>query len=378
MSKKQLNILIAPNSMKGSLNAFDFADVVEQAFMKVSTGFSVRKVPVADGGDFTGEVLRYALHARLVEATVNDPLGRKVKSKFAKAGKKAIIEMADASGIKLLQADELNPVKASSFGTGQLIVAAIQAGCTEILLGVGGSATVDGGMGMMEALDFQFFDENGRKLSGNGENLQRVRKIKITEFPRDVKIKIICDVDNPLLGQNGAAAVFGPQKGATSQMVAQLEKGLANWAELLETESGKDLVHLKGAGAAGGIALPLLAFGQAEIVPGAAFVLSQLKFDKYVAWADLVITGEGKLDHQTLHRKAPKAVADAAGKAGKPVIAIGGSVKTEVSDAFNAVFSFTPGPVSLEKSMQKANKYLFNFSVELAKLISTLSLNKNL
>lgn len=378
MSKKQLNILIAPNSMKGSLNAFDFADVVEQAFMKVSTGFSVRKVPVADGGDFTGEVLRYALHARLVETTVNDPLGRKVKSKFAKAGKKAIIEMADASGIKLLQADELNPVKASSFGTGQLIVAAIQTGCTEILLGVGGSATVDGGMGMMEALDFQFFDENGRKLSGNGENLQRVRKIKITEFPRDVKIKIVCDVDNPLLGQNGAAAVFGPQKGATSQMVAQLEKGLANWAELLETESGKDLVHLKGAGAAGGIALPLLAFGQAEIVPGAAFVLSQLKFDKHVAWADLVITGEGKLDHQTLHRKAPKAVADAAGKAGKPVIAIGGSVKTEVSDAFNAVFSFTPGPVSLEKSMQKANKYLFNFSVELAKLISTLSLNKNL
>ena len=369
MNKKQFNILVAPNSMKGSLNAFEFADLVEKAFLQVSSDFSIRKVPVADGGDFTGEVLSRALNAKVVETTVYDPLGRKVKSKFAQAGKTAIIEMADSSGMKLLNPGELNPLNTSTFGTGQLIKGAIDSGCTEIFLGVGGSATVDGGMGMLEALGFQFFDERGRELKGNGKNLEFVAEIRKPQLPSDIFIKIICDVDNPLLGQNGAATVFGPQKGATSQMVNQLEKGLANWSEILENESGKALVNLKGAGAAGGIALPLVAFYHAEIVPGAVFVLSQLDFEKQVKWADLVITGEGKLDSQTLHNKAPKAVADAARKARKPVIAIGGTVKKEISNAFDGVFSISPGPVSLEESMQHAAEMLFNLSFELAKFI---------
>ena len=159
MKKKQLKVLIAPNSMKGSLNAFDFADEVEKAFMKISSGFLVRKIPVADGGDFTGEVLCNALGAKVVEVEVKDPLGRPVRAKYARAGKKAVIEMADASGIKLLRPNEMNPLETSSFGTGQLINEAINAGCTEILLGVGGSATVDGGLGMVEALGFQLFDK---------------------------------------------------------------------------------------------------------------------------------------------------------------------------------------------------------------------------
>jgi glycerate 2-kinase len=369
MSKKQLNILVAPNSMKGSLNAFDFADVVEKAFLNVSSDFSVRKVPVADGGDFTGEVLSRALNAEVVEITVNDPLGRIVKSKFVKTGKTAIIEMADASGIKLLKKEELNPLKTSSFGTGQLIKVALNSGCTVILLGVGGSATVDGGMGMLEALGFQFLNEKGRELKGKGKNLEYVAEIRKPLLPTDISIKIICDVDNPLLGQNGAATVFGPQKGATPQMVIQLEKGLGNWAGILKNESGKTLVNLKGAGAAGGIALPLVAFYHAEIVPGASFILSQLDFENQVKWADLVITGEGKLDSQTLNNKAPKAVADAARKAGKPVFAIGGTVQKEISNAFDGIFSITPGPVSLEESMQHSAEMLFDLSFELAKLI---------
>jgi glycerate kinase len=372
MNKKKINILVAPNSMKGSLNAFDFADVVEKAFLNVSSDFSIRKVPVADGGDYTGEVLSRALNAEVVKITVDDPLGRKVKSKFAQAGKKAIVEMADASGLKLLKPDELNPLKTSSFGTGKLIQAAINSGCTEIFLGVGGSATVDGGMGMLEALGFYFFDENDRKLNGNGRNLQLVKRTIKPLLPSGITIKIICDVDNSLLGPNGAAAVFGPQKGATPQMVAQLEKGLTNWAGILENESGKALANLKGAGAAGGIALPLVAFYHAEIVPGASFVLSQLNFENQVEWADLVITGEGKLDSQTLHNKAPKAVADAARKAGKPVIAIGGSVQKDISGAFDGIFSITPGPVSLEKSMQHSVEMIFDVSFELAKLIHSL------
>ncbi|MBW6536301.1 MAG: glycerate kinase [Mariniphaga sp.] len=372
MSKKHLKILVAPNSMKGSLNAFDFADVVEKAFLKVSNDFFIRKVPVADGGDFTGEVLCKALNAEVLETTVQDPLGRQVKSKFAKAGKTAIIEMADASGIKLLKKDELNPLKTSSFGTGQLIKEALNSGCTEIFLGVGGSATVDGGMGMLEALSFQFFDERGRELKGNGKNLEYVAAIRKPLLSSEISIKIICDVDNPLLGENGAASVFGPQKGATPQMVTQLEKGLAHWAGILENESGKDLVNLKGAGAAGGIALPLVAFFHAEIVSGASFVLSELNFEKQIEWADLVITGEGKLDSQTLYNKAPKAVADAARKAKKPVIAIGGSFNKGISNAFDGVFSISPGPVSLEESMQYSAEMLFDFSFELAKLIHSI------
>jgi glycerate kinase len=373
MKKKQLKVLVAPNSMKGSLNAFDFADEVEKAFMKISSGFLVRKIPVADGGDFTGEVLCNALGAKVVEVEVKDPLGRPVRAKYARAGKKAVIEMADASGIKLLRPNELNPLETSSFGTGQLINEAINAGCTEILLGVGGSATVDGGLGMVEALGFQLFDKKGKKLGGKGKNLERVEKIEKPAFPANLSVKVICDVDNPLLGENGAAKVFGPQKGATSPMVERLEKGLSHWSEILQRETGIDFSKQNGAGAAGGIALPLLAFFHAEIVPGAAFVLQELNFDEAVQWADFVITGEGKIDGQTLHDKAPKAVADVARRYRKPVFAIGGTVTRDASVAFDGIFSLVSGPVSLEKAMNNAAELLFDFSFELAKLIHAVS-----
>jgi glycerate 2-kinase len=373
MKKKQLKVLIAPNSMKGSLNAFDFADGVEKAFLKVSSGFLVRKIPVADGGDFTGEVLCKALGAKVVEVEVIDPLGRPVRAKYARSGKKAVIEMADASGIKLLRPNELNPLETSSFGTGQLINEAIDAGCTEILLGVGGSATVDGGLGMIEALGFQLFDKEGKKLDGKGKNLEWVEKIEKPVLPANLSVKVICDVDNPLLGENGAVTVFGPQKGATPPMVERLEKGLFHWSEILQQETEIDFSKQNGVGAAGGVALPLLAFFHAEIVPGAAFVLQELHFDEAVQWADFVITGEGKIDGQTLHDKAPKAVADVARKYRKPVFAIGGNVTRDASAAFDGIFSLVSGPVSLEKAMNNAAELLFDFSFELAKLIHAVS-----
>lgn len=372
MSKKQIKILVAPNSMKGSLNAFEFADIVEKAFTEVSSTYSIRKVPVADGGDFTGEVLRRALNARVVEKEVIDPLGRPVKSKYAVSGEKAIIEMADASGIKLLQNDKLNPMEASSYGTGQLIGEAINAGCTEILLGVGGSATVDGGLGVLEALGFRLLDKKGNRLKGNGRSMALVVEVQKPVLPVNLSVKIICDVDNPLLGEKGAAAVFGPQKGATPQMVLQLEEGLAHWAGVLQNETDKDFSTKHGAGAAGGIALPLLAFLNAEIVSGASFVLSQLNLDESVQWADIVITGEGKIDGQTLYNKAPKAVADISRKYGKPVFAIGGMVTGEASGAFDGIFSLAPGPVSLHEAMSNSSEMLYNFSFELAKLIRSV------
>lgn len=370
MSRKHMNILIAPNSMKGSLSAFDFADIVEEAFLKVSESFQVRKVPVADGGDYTGEVLARAMNAGFVDAVVSDPLGRSVKTRFAVSGKLAVIEMADASGMKFLRPDELNPMRTSSAGTGQLISKAMELGCTEIWLGAGGSATVDGGAGMLEGMGFRLLDKHKNSLPANGMNTGAVRFIEKPAHLPKVSFKIITDVDNPLLGETGAATVFGPQKGADANMVRELEANLKAWNDLLERESQRQLSGLKGAGAAGGLALPLIAFFDTQLVAGAGFVLSALRFEAHAAWADLVITGEGKIDSQTLHNKAPKVVADFARKAGKTVIAIGAATEPEASHIFTGgAFSFLPGPVSTDDSVKHTKKNLSHFSYQLAKLI---------
>lgn len=368
-----MKILVAPNSMKGSLNAFDFADTVEKAFLDCSEKYEIRKVPVADGGDFTGEVLQQNLNAEKVELEVNGPLGEKVNSKYFISGETAIVEMADASGMKLVDNSQLNPLKASTFGTGELIADAISKGCKDIFIAIGGSATVEGGAGMMEAMGFLYLDANGNKLPGNGKNLINVKKIVVPEIPKDISVKIICDVDNPLLGEKGAANVFGPQKGATNEMVLALEKGLENWSGVIKKQTGKEYANFEGSGAAGGMAIPLMAFLNAEIVPGADFVLSQINFEEYVKWADIVITGEGKIDSQTLNNKAPFAVSKLAKKYKKPVFALAGKTEKEASHAFDGIFSFVNGPMSLELAMKDAKMLVYNFSTELAKLILKLN-----
>lgn len=369
-----MNILIAPNSMKGSLSAFDFADVVENAFSDCSHAFSIRKVPVADGGDFTGEVLKRSLQAKEIHMNVVGPLGEKTASRYYIAENQAVIEMADASGMKLVNTTQLNPLKASSFGTGQLLADAISKDCTQIYMAIGGSATVDGGAGMLEALGFQFFDEKDQPLSGKGGNLGAIRNILSPENLNNPSIKIICDVDNPLLGENGAAYIFGPQKGATPEMVQQLEAGLKNWSEIIEKVSGKNLANIKGAGAAGGIAVPLMAFFDAEIVPGADFILEQLGLEDEVKWADVVLTGEGKIDRQTLNNKAPMAVARLARKHNKPVFAIGGAIESEASDAFDGVFSLVSRPMTIDDAMKNAQSLLYAVAFQLAKTIKKLNL----
>lgn len=368
-----MNILVAPNSMKGSLDAFEFARLVEKAFLDCSTDFHVRKVPVADGGDFTGEILKRKYNAETVRLEVTGPLGDIIESQYFIKNKTAIIEMADASGIKRVKNTKLNPLIATSYGTGQLIFDAIKKGCSTVLLAVGGSATVDGGMGMMAALGFQFFDEKGGLLAGNGKNLQAIQKIVPPLKKYSAFIKVISDVNNPLLGEQGAAKVFGPQKGAGRDMVNQLEKGLQNMAQVIHDATGKELWHKKGMGAAGGIALPLTAYLHAEIVPGAEFILKQLDFESHVRWSDLVITGEGKLDTQTLSNKAPFAVLQCARKFQKPVIAIAGKIEKEGAEHFDAAFSFLNEPVTLEEAMKNAPSYLTGFSSHLAKLVAKLS-----
>ncbi len=371
-----MNILLAPNSMKGSLSASEFADIFEKALLNYSSKFKIRKVPVADGGDFTGEIVAKALNAKTVKVKVRNPIDKTIDSKYFVSGKTAIIEMAEASGMKLIDKNDLNPLKTSSFGTGELIADAVKKGCNEILLAIGGSATVDGGMGMMEALNFHFFDENGVGINGNGNNLGKVAAIEMPKIIPDISIKIICDVDNPLLGNTGAAAVFGPQKGATPEMVSQLENGLKNWAEILYKKTGKNIVETNGTGAAGGISIPLMSFFNAEIVPGADYILTLLKFGDLIKWADVVITGEGKLDAQTLNNKAPFAVSQWAKKQNKPVFAIGGLVEKEAAIAFDGVFSISNKTMDIEFAMKNAGQLLYDFALEFAKKLERLNKNR--
>jgi len=362
-----MNILIAPNSMKGSLDAFAFADAVEEGFKKAGTSFHFKKIPVADGGDYTGEVLKRALGADTVFAEVKNPLGQKIRAEYAVSGETAIIEMASASGMKLLKREELNPLKTTSFGTGQLILDALKRGCNEIILGIGGSATVDGGMGLMEALGAVFTGKNGNRVAGNGAGLEQLLKIEFDPEPlKKVAIKIVCDVDNPLLGSNGAALVFGPQKGATPEMAGLLEAGLKNWAEVLKKSTGADVAGFPGAGAAGGLATGLVAFFGAEMVDGANFILDLLNFDEAVLWAGLVITGEGRIDAQTLNRKAPYAVAQRALKFGKPVIAIAGSAEEGAAGLFGNVYSIKEENMPTPYAMANARQLVAELSRKIA------------
>lgn len=367
-----MNILIAPNSMKGSLSAFSFADIVGKAFIDTAPSFfEIRKVPVADGGDHTAQVLMDTLGLDALEAQVSDPLGRPVKALFGYANGIAMIEMANASGIKLLRPEELNPLKTSSYGTGQLILEAIRLGATKIYIGIGGSATVDGGAGMLEAMGIRFYDSSGKLLAGNGGNLEKITSIKSDHLnlPKELDIKIICDVENPLLGDNGAAHVFAPQKGATTEMIDVLEKGLENFAEIIRVLTRKSVATLKGSGAAGGIAAGMVAYLNAEIVPGANFVLDTLLFDQHVRWSDIVITGEGKIDNQTFGNKAPYAVALRAKKYGKKVIGIAGSTEPLKQSIFDGTFSIITQPCSLEYAIQNADCLVYNAAKELACLL---------
>lgn len=362
-----MNILIAPNSMKGSLNALEFAEIIEKAFIDSSMECSTRKIPVADGGDFTGEIVSKVIGAKPIYLKVTGPLGDSVNAKYWVSGNIAIIEMAEASGMKKVLPVNLNPLKASSFGTGELILDACKNGCSEIWLAIGGSATVDGGSGMIEALGFQLFDKNGIKLKGNGGNLNKISRIKKTNLPGNISFKIICDVNNPLLGKNGAATVFGPQKGAIPKMVDTLEKGLKNWQELLFLETGRNFAS-NGFGAAGGIALPLVAFFDATLEMGASFVLNILDFEKHVKWSDMVITGEGKIDSQTNNYKAPFAVAQMARKCNKPVYAFAGSKEGFSSTVFDGIFTLTGKLVTKEKAIENASELLYKTVLKFANL----------
>lgn len=372
-----MRILISPNAMKGSLTAFQFANAIAEGLLIADPDLQVDTLPIADGGDGTAEILVNYLKGEFIYTRVHDPIGRIIDSRFGwiEEMKTAIIELADASGMKLISSEERNPMAASTYGTGELIVAALNRGAVKIILGLGGSATVDGGVGLLNALGGRILDKRKNGIKPGGDGLMEIDEIvfdQIHPLLANCKFEIITDVSNPLLGHEGAAAVFGPQKGASAEQVEMLEKGLTNLNQIILRQTGTDYSFLPGLGAAGGAALPLVAFLGGTIVPGAEYILDCLEFGKHLLSSDLVFTGEGSIDAQTLNGKGPMAVASRARKMGIPVIALGGSISGEADSQFDALFSVINAPMDCEFAMRNAYHLVRIQSMEIGKLIKIM------
>lgn len=333
MSRQMRKIMIAPNAFKGSLTAWEAACCIERGLKTVWPNAHYLKIPLADGGDGTVLAVVAATHGKLMHATVHDPLGRPIKAAWGLTGNgaTAVIEMATASGLALLTPRERNPMVTSTVGTGELIRAALRRGVRKILIGIGGSATNDGGMGMARALGVRFLDRRGHDLPEGGGALPQLARIDMQGLDRrlragNVELELACDVTNPLTGPHGASCVYGPQKGATPRMVAQLDAGLGHLAAIIQRDLGKTVEHVPGAGAAGGLGAGLLAFLGARPRSGVDILLEVTDLPRQLRGCDLVITGEGRLDVQTISGKAPGGVAKAAKSLEIPVLAICGSV----------------------------------------------------
>ncbi|MFP4580028.1 MAG: glycerate kinase [Candidatus Sumerlaeia bacterium] len=366
-----MRIVIAPNAYKESLAAWDAARAIASGIRQAAPAAECILMPMADGGDGTMDTLVRGTGGRRCRSTVQDPLGRDIQARFGLLGNgdEAVIEMAESSGLRLLQDSEKNPMRTSTFGVGQLMQAALKRGATRLIVGVGGSATVDGGMGMAAALGYRFLDVHGKLLKPCGGNLHKIARIDASDFDkwragleRDFEISVACDVTNPLLGKKGAAAIFGPQKGATPKQVEQLETGLAKLAECVKQDLGISLARKKRAGAAGGLAGGLHAFCGARLEAGAEVIAREIELEVAIARADWVITGEGRIDRQTVYGKAPAEVAAIAARHHVPVIAIAGSVDPTASAlykrGFHSLWSLCDGPMSLRQAMDNAPRLL--------------------
>ncbi|KJJ41466.1 glycerate kinase [Bacillus subtilis] len=381
-----MKIIIAPDSFKESLSALEAADAIERGFKSVFPGADYRKLPMADGGEGTVQSLVDATNGWIKEQIVKGPLGEPVEAFFGMLGdgKTAVIEMAAASGLHLVPVEKRNPLVTTTKGTGELITAALDAGAERLIIGIGGSATNDGGAGMIQALGGRLLDESGREIGSGCGALSQLASIDVSGLdPRihHVKLEVACDVDNPLTGPRGASAVFGPQKGATDDMVRVLDQHLTHFADVAEKALGTTFRETEGAGAAGGLGWSLLAFLHADLKRGIDIVLEAVDFENEVQDADLVITGEGRIDSQTIYGKTPIGVAKAAKAYDVPVIGIAGSISRD-SDAvyqhgLDALFSIVPGAVPLEDAFEHAAEYMERTARDIAasiKLAKTMFL----
>ena len=350
-------ITIAVDSFKGSLSSYDVACAAEQGILSVLPHCKVKKISIADGGEGTAQALISTLQGQWREVRVHDPLMRPIMARYGVVdeGRTAIIEMASASGLTLLSTKERNPLLTTTYGTGEMIADAVRRGARHLLIGIGGSATNDAGMGMLEALGYRFYDCKGHLVAGCGARLERVAQIDASGAMPELKeclLEVACDVKNPLYGPQGAAHIYAPQKGASPEVVERLDEGLKNFASVVNPTAA----HTEGAGAAGGLGYALQAVLGARLRAGIEMVLDAIHFDQIISGSDLVITGEGRIDYQTIMGKAPSGVLQRATKQGIPVVAIGGSVEESEAvqrSGFAAILPVVSGPMTLEHAMQK-------------------------
>jgi len=364
-----MKIVIAPDSFKGSLSAVEVSDAIEKGVRKALPDVEIVKIPMADGGEGTVEALVSSTQGHIEGTIVRDPLGYDVEAHYGILGdgKTAVVEMASASGLPLVPPEKRNPLYTTTYGTGELILAAVEKGCRKFIIGIGGSATTDCGTGMAQALGVVFYDKSGGKINTymNGYWLGKTGSIDssgLIPAIRKSSFTVACDVDNPLLGPKGSAHVYAPQKGATPEIVEQLETNMAYFADILEKTIDQKVRDIPGAGAAGGLGAGLIAFVNGTLKPGIEIVLEASRFVEKVQGASLILTGEGKIDYQTAFGKTLSGVAREAKKQAIPVIGIGGMVDADIDNLYeigiNSVFSLCNQPMDLQTAMENADALL--------------------
>ncbi|WP_352417529.1 glycerate kinase family protein [Clostridium tertium] len=372
-----MKVVIAPDSYKGSLTAMEVANSIEEGIIKYNKNIEVVKVPMADGGEGTVQALVDATGGKIINLKVCDPLLREIDSFYGILGdgKTAIIEMAAASGLNLLHKNELNPLITSTYGTGQILNDAIEKGCRKIIVGLGGSATNDGGAGMLRALGIRFLNKDGRDIPEGGGVLKNLYKIDKKNFNTEIlkcEIIVACDVDNTLCGINGATNVFGPQKGASEDDIRILDEGLSEYSKIIKREFGVDVLNVSGSGAAGGTGAAFLVIG-AKLESGVDIVIRETNLVEALKDSDIVFTGEGRIDFQTKFGKAPYGVAKEAEKIGLPVIAICGEIGEGYDELYNhgftSIFSIVNKPMTLEESIKDSKKLINDVSERVIRLI---------
>ena len=358
-----MNIVIAPDSFKECLSAKEVASNIALGIKKVLPGSLIHEIPISDGGEGVLETLLNGVGGRRLSVAVFDPLMRQIITEYGilNDNKTAVIEMAMASGLELLKEEEKNPLRTTTFGMGQLIKDALDQGCKKIIIGIGGSATNDGGAGMVRALGAKFVNDKGEEIKEGGGNLNELHTIDLSEFDKRIEnceVIVACDVSNPLTGVNGASFVYGCQKGGSQQGLEFLDRNLSHYANVLKSAVGIDVSNIPGAGAAGGTGAGLMAFLNGELVNGIELILQTIKIEEIIKQADLVFTGEGKIDEQTLHGKTISGVASMAKKHGVPVIVLTGKIGEGIEGIYSvgvsAVYSIVNKPMELKEAIDHA------------------------
>lgn len=379
--KKDFVIVLAPDSFKESMSAKEACIAMERGIKKVNQDIKCLHVPMADGGEGTMQSLVDATNGKIYSLEVVGPLGNKVQAEYGILGDRevGILEMASASGIHLVSLDKRNPLITTTYGTGELIKACLDKGVKKLLIGIGGSATNDGGAGVIQALGGKLLDKDGNELGFGGGELGKLHNIDLTNFdPRlkDVVVEVACDVNNPLCGEKGASNVFGPQKGATPDMVSLLDNNLKHYANIIKEQIGMDVLEVPGAGAAGGLGAGLMAFLNGTLKKGIEIVIEYSGLEEKVKEADMVWTGEGSIDFQTQYGKTPLGVATIAKKYDKPVIAFAGRVGDNIDVLYekgiDSIFGIMKGVTSIEEALEKGKENIEKTSENVIRLMKLI------